>query len=437
MIKENNKKVTVLSSGLRVVTEKNSSSDSVSMAVGFNVGLINENKKNNGISHFLEHMAFKGTEGKNVNEIALEIDSIGGVANAFTSDASTVYYITGLSEDIGKISSILSDIVQRSSFPEQEVETEKGVVCQEITLYNDDPYSSLIMGMYANMFTEESPLSMSILGPSSNIKAFARDDFFNHVKNFYFPENTVVSIAGNVDHEEMVKMIEKDFDAMAKKVDKQNPKISQYKMKDTIINKDNLQQLKVVVFFDTKITLLKDKDKAMKLSFIQNALSSGFSSFMFKRIRDQYGLSYSLGSDYDSINNNANFSFYADVDYEKLETLFKAFFETMEYAVNEFDESEVKKGIKKAIAKDEISKNSISSKVISNLHGLMFYNSLDMNERKKKILKSTTAEEFRAVFKEAIKESVPSVGVIGSLDDERKKAVEKLISEFKGKIKSL
>ena len=176
--------ITTLHNGLRVVNEYMDDVESVSVNIWVNTGNRNETKKNNGISHFLEHMAFKGTTSRNTQQIAEEFDDIGGRVNAFTSSSKTAYYTKVLKDNIEKAVELLADITQNSIFPEDEIEKERFVILQELAMTKDDP-SDLIGDYFMETAYKDQPYGRSILGPVKNIKSFKKDDILNYIKSQY------------------------------------------------------------------------------------------------------------------------------------------------------------------------------------------------------------------------------------------------------------
>lgn len=197
---------TVLKNGLRIVTVPMKDNPTVTVLVMVEAGTKYETPKNNGLSHFLEHMCFKGTVTRNYRDIASEIETYGAETNAFTSYDYTGYYIKGKSRDAGKFLEIVSDVYLNSTFPEAEIEKERGVICGEIDMYEDMP-ARKIHDIFAESLYGDQPAGMPVIGPKSNIMKFSRKDFIDYHKQYYNSGATAVIVAGDVKHADIVKQV--------------------------------------------------------------------------------------------------------------------------------------------------------------------------------------------------------------------------------------
>ena len=185
-----------LNNGIEVVMEKIPHFRSVSIGLWFRSGSIYEEEDQNGLSHFIEHMLFKGTEKRSAKDIAQTLDAVGGQLNAFTAKECTCFYSKVLDAHLDLALELLSDMVFNSIFLEQEIEKEKGVVLEEISMYEDSPDDVVHELLSANFFKSH-PLGFPILGTRENIESFTRIKLFDYFKTFYTPHNLVISIAGN------------------------------------------------------------------------------------------------------------------------------------------------------------------------------------------------------------------------------------------------
>ena len=185
-------------SGLRLVVKKMEGLLSVSMGVLVGTGSCYETAVENGISHFIEHMMFKGTEKRSAFEISDAMDRIGAQTNAFTSKDITCYYAKSTSEHVGEAFEILADLVLKSTFPEDEMEREKSVVLEEIAMTEDTP-DDLCLDVLAEAYYGKTGYGRSILGPAENVRRFSRKELYQYIDERYNPENIVVSFAGNVE----------------------------------------------------------------------------------------------------------------------------------------------------------------------------------------------------------------------------------------------
>ncbi|MDB2550881.1 insulinase family protein, partial [Rickettsiales bacterium] len=203
-------KINQLPNKLRYAADYMPDVESVSIAVFVGSGSRNEVVENNGISHFLEHMAFKGTKTRTAKQIAEEFDNIGGRINAYTSREKTVYYVKVLKEHAKFAVEFLSDILQNSIFDQEEMDKERGVILQEIAMTNDTPDDILFDYFQETSFPNQA-VGRSILGPEENIKKFDRSYLIDYVKNKYHNSNICITAAGNLKEEEFGEYVKQYF----------------------------------------------------------------------------------------------------------------------------------------------------------------------------------------------------------------------------------
>lgn len=283
-------KIITLKNGLRIAIDHVSSVETAAIAVFVNTGSRNESPEINGISHFLEHMAFKGTKSRSALQIAEQFDNIGGKINAFTSREKTVYYAKVLKQDTEFATEFLSDILQNSTFDETELEKERGVILQEIAMTNDTP-DDIVFDHFQSVAFPDQAVGRSILGPVKNIKKFQRKDFFNYIGKQYNYSNIVVVASGNVDEKKFVKYVEKYFTGLGTNKIKKFES-SKYKGGDFRKTKD-LEQVNLVLGFEGLSYMDKDYYKCQIVAAI---LGGGMSSRLFQEVREKRGLAYSVYS---------------------------------------------------------------------------------------------------------------------------------------------
>ena len=197
---------TTLPNGLRIVTESIGSVKTISVGIWVKTGSRNEKKELAGVTHFLEHMLFKGTKKRTAFEIAQSMESVGGYLNAFTSSEYTCYYARCVDEQLSRALDVLSDMVLHPSFPEKEIEKEKKVVIEEMKMYRDSPDDYLFEAFTTKMFQNHA-LGRPILGFEDTVSAFTRQNLYDYMKDRYRPDNLLVAVAGNVNHEEVVERV--------------------------------------------------------------------------------------------------------------------------------------------------------------------------------------------------------------------------------------
>lgn len=298
-----NVKKTVLKNGLRIITVPMPESPTVTVMVAVAAGTRYETEKNNGISHFLEHMCFKGTQKRDYKQIAYELEAMGATTNAFTDYDMTAYHTKGRAELFPKLLDIVSDVYLNSTFPESEIEKERGVVCGEIDMYNDSPQykvaNNFLEALYGNQ-----PAGYSIAGPKENIKKLTRKDFIDYHSTHYHAEKTVIVIAGKFDEQKSINMVKNAFAAIpSKKIvhkKKVNPKLG----KSLFVENKKTDQAHLVLGMRAIPAGHPDR----KIFSVMNAvLGKGMSSRLFVKLREEMGAGYYISSGFSSVDDTGEF----------------------------------------------------------------------------------------------------------------------------------
>ena len=280
--------VTTLDNGFRIVSEQMSGLKSASVGIWINTGGRNETLKQNGIAHFLEHMAFKGTQSRSALDIAQAIENVGGYINAYTSKEMTAYYARVLENDVPLAIDVISDILLNPIFDQRELETERGVILQEIGQSLDTPDDVIFDWLQEAAFPDQ-PLGRTILGPSELVKNFSREDLLEFVSEQYGPEQMVLSAAGSVDHEKIVSQVKLLFDKK-EPISKVAMISSKYNGGEKQVDK-NLEQAHFALAFEAP----GYRDETIYTSQIYSiALGGGMSSRLFQEIREKRGLCYTI-----------------------------------------------------------------------------------------------------------------------------------------------
>ena len=296
---------TELPNGLRIITEEISHVRSVALGVWITVGSRDENENNNGISHFIEHMLFKGTKKRNTRQIAESLEVFGGSLDAFTSKELTCYGAHVLDEHLPLAVEILSDILTNSVFNQTEIEKEKEVVFKEINHYKDTPDDMVFEYFYQNIFRSH-PLGFYIYGMENNIKKFVRDQILNFLDEQYAANRIVLAATGNLKHEQLLALAEQYFIDLPINKNRTLIEVPHLKRNDTVI-KNNCTQAHVC--FGTKAYSYAD-DKKFPLMILNAIIGGGMSSLLFQKIREEYGLVYSIFTFYDFFIDSGIFGIY-------------------------------------------------------------------------------------------------------------------------------
>lgn len=310
--------------GLRIVLEEIPTVRSVTMGVWVRTGSRNETSKNSGISHFLEHMFFKGTKTRNAQEIVESFDSIGGQVNAFTSKEYTCYYARVLDSYKEHALDVLSDMFFHSTFPEEEIEREKNVVIEEIKMYEDSP-DSLVHDFLSEAMFGQHTLGRPIIGTEDHVRSFTKQSLLDYMNEFYTADNVVISIAGNVDSS-FIPKVEAMFDQFTNEssIIRRTQPVFQY---ETIIQNKDTEQAHACFGFNG----LAIGDQAIpSLMIVNSALGSGMSSRLFQEIREKRGLAYSVFSYHHAYLDSGMLGIYAGTNKEQLPLLEETVFNTVE-----------------------------------------------------------------------------------------------------------
>ena len=288
---------TILRNGLRVLTIPMPSFESATVLVMAKAGSRYENKKNNGISHFLEHMAFKGTKKRpSAMDISTLVDGMGGEFNAFTGKESTGYYIKSSAAHVDLSMDILSDMLQNSLFVASEIEKEKGVILEEINLYEDTP-SRRISDVYERLLYKDTPLGWNIDGEKSVVKSIQRQDFMDYMSSFYSAHNIGVVVAGGVNVAKTRELVEKyfgkmkDFDTLS-----YTKVVENQERPEVLLKHKKTEQVNIAIGVRTVPHGHKDR---YPLSLLAAILGGGMSSRLFHEVREKRGLAYYVRSSSD------------------------------------------------------------------------------------------------------------------------------------------
>lgn len=280
----------IYKNGLRVVTVPMKDNPTVTVLVLVGTGSDYEAKEVNGISHFLEHMCFKGTVKRpNSKLISHELDSLGCQYNAFTGNEYTGYYAKGDSKNFKQIFDIISDVYLNSTFPEAEIEKEKGVIVEEINMYEDMP-ASHVQDLFTEVLYGDQPAGRSTLGTKENIYKMVRDNFADYKKSHYVSANTVVIVVGNITSDEVYGEVNKYFKDIktTNKVKKSKTKDTQNEPKVLIKYKETDQTHFVLGVRSFGIL----DEKNVKISLLAGVLGAGMSSRLFNKLREEMGVAY-------------------------------------------------------------------------------------------------------------------------------------------------
>lgn len=307
-------KITKLKNGLEVITVKKDTQLS-SFNIGIKVGSLNEGDNEKGIAHFIEHMLFKGTKTKNNEELNNLLENLGGEYNAYTDYTTTVYSITSLEEEIIKGISLIGDMIINPSFPEEEIEKERGVILAEIKSSKDD-VEDLSFTRVNEVAFNKSNLRYEVSGTEESVSSFKREDLIKFYKEYYNPDNSLISFVSSLEHEEAIKVIENIF-GIWKGTTKEKEKIINEKnipLKVTTY-KGHIEQCTIVYLY-TFYGLTKDKELPFKI--LNHKFGESSNSILFRELRENRGLAYDVYTHMDMTNDVKTLYIYTAVAEENV-----------------------------------------------------------------------------------------------------------------------
>lgn len=303
---------TILPNGTRVISERITSVRSVSIGIWVETGSRDESEQTNGISHFIEHMVFKGTKRRSVREIARSLEAVGGYLNAFTGKEHTCFYARVLDEHSELALDVLSDLVQHPLFPEKELKKEKGVVIEELKNAEDDPddiihdyFDKAVFGLHA--------LGRPVIGVEKNLRAFTRNDLLRYLHARYVPSNMVIAAAGNIDHQVLVEYCKRYIDGptgMTATASRSRVKPKLHKPERKEFNKP-IQQAHVCLGTQSYSVTSRYRYPLLVLNTL---LGDGMSSRLFQNIREKYGFAYTVYSYVNMMSDAGVFGTYVGTD---------------------------------------------------------------------------------------------------------------------------
>ena len=290
---------TVLRSGLRVVTEEMAGVRSASVGVWLGVGSRDETPRLSGTCHFLEHLLFKGTPERSALDISVALDEVGGEFNAFTAKEYTCFHARVLDEDLPLAVDVLGDMVTSSTLEPEDVEAEREVILDEIAMHDDDP-DDVVSNVYAEKAWGATPLGRPIAGTAASISALTRSQIHRYYRSRYQAANTVVAVAGNVDHTSVVRMVRRAFarseflaDTNVRPAPVRRSERARRTASGEVVVPRSFEQVNLVLGVNG---LVRTDDRRYALGVLNAALGGGTSSRLFQEVREHRGLAYSVYS---------------------------------------------------------------------------------------------------------------------------------------------
>ncbi|OGE31443.1 hypothetical protein A3C59_02270 [Candidatus Daviesbacteria bacterium RIFCSPHIGHO2_02_FULL_36_13] len=411
--------LTTLKNGLTLITVNLPHLDSVTTLVAVGAGSRYETKSTNGISHFLEHMFFKGSRKYPTAEIISNlVDGIGAVNNAFTYKEYTAYWIKSSSKHIELASDLLSSMIKDSLLSEEEIEREKGVIIEELRMYRDNP-QRYVWELYEQLQFGDQPLGWDIGGDEKTITSFHRDDFVKYIDSLYSPENMVLVYAGK---------LPANVEKIAEKLFLDLPKRSQYKFKPYKKNKQDKARVNVFYKKTDQANLIlgvegfdRLDNKRYAAKVLSTILGEGMSSRLFLQVRERRGLAYHVSADHYTYMDTGAFAIYTGIKLEKIEEGLEIILSEIEkIKVEKVGDEELKKA--KEMTRGRLAIRKESTNFLAEYFGTEFVVERKIEEFEDFLerIEQVTADEVRDVARELFKKEKFNLQIIGPFKDSSK-----------------
>lgn len=406
----------ILKNGLKIITVPMKNNPTVTVFIFVEAGSKYENKENNGISHFLEHMCFKGTARRPTStDISRELDAIGSRYNAFTNQEYTGYYAKADYKSLDKILDVVSDMYLNPIFPDKEIEKEKGVIIEEINMINDSPQDKVGYEFLSLLYGDQ-PAGWTITGPKENILKMKRRDFIDYRNKHYVASSTTVVVAGRFDEKSLINKVSKVFVGAGKWKKEGKKKIveSQKEPKTSLFFKDT-DQTHLILGFRTFDVYNKYNSILRVLTAV---LSGGMSSRLFKKMRDDLGICYYINAGTDSLTDHGYFAVSAGVDSKRMGEAISAILEELRtLKTNLIGQEELDK-----VKQHLIGSLHLGLESSDDLAGFYGFQEVLRKPLKKpediiKEIKSVKAEEIRYLAERIFKNDGLNLSIVGRFKD--------------------
>lgn len=398
--------------GLRLVVKQMEGLLSVTMGILVGTGASAETDAEDGISHFIEHMQFKGTKKRTSFEISDAFDRIGAQVNAFTGKDMTCYYSKCTSDHTAEAFEILSDLFLNSTFPEEEMVREKGVIAEEISMNEDTP-DDLCLDLLSSAFYGKENYGRNILGPVSNVKAFTREDVFRYKGARYCPENIVVSFAGGIDMQTAEALVETRLASLPKgKFERRENHISLQHL--SLVKKKPIEQVHFAIGYPA---LPREHALSDALQTMNSVLGGSMSSRLFQEVREKMGLAYSVYSYISAFSECGSLVIYAGVNPASADKAYEAIGKVIKELKDKgITEEEFLRGREQMKAAMLFSQESTSSQMLLYGKYMLFNDALFDFEGKLDAINKITQSDVAETISLAFDEKKKAIGAVGNLD---------------------
>lgn len=412
-LKSRDVEATTLPNGIRVISETMPHVRSVSVGIWIGTGSRHETVQENGISHFIEHMLFKGTKNRTAEQIAREIDSTGGHLDAYTAKEMVSYNTKVLDETLPQAYDVLADLVSSPLFQDEDVEKEKGVILEELKMEVDNP-EYLVHELFSHNFWAGDPVGRSILGTKETVRSFHGEMLRDYYRRIYVPSNITITAAGSLQHEQIVRLVERDFAPLPRDPGLTPPPVPQPHAKLTFKNKKSLEQCHLVLGVPSYSLAHPLRYAAYVLSTV---LGGGMSSRLFQNIREKMGLAYSVFSELNLYRDCGLLAIYAGTSAESarkvVDLVMAEFREMKEYRVPDDELRRAKDHLKGSIA---LGMESTSSRMANLARQALYYDRFFTIDEMVALIEDVTADEIQQIAQECFQPEKIALTVLGNLN---------------------
>lgn len=407
----------VLENGLTIIGEEIPYVKSISLGVWINAGSRIEDEEISGVSHFIEHMLFKGTKNRTSKQIASEIDNLGGQINAFTSKECTCYYVKLLDSHIDIGIDVLSDMILNSKFNEDDLDKERSVIIEELKMYEDSP-EDLAYDLLTENIYKEDQLGMNIIGTEESLKRLNREELINYFSKYYVPNNSVIAISGNFNFDEIVKKIEEKFKDWKKRDVNINIEKAEFKSCFLTKNKDTEQ---VNLAMSLEAVPLENDEEVYALAVINTVFGGSISSRLFQKIREEKGLVYSIYSSQSLYRKCGELGIFASMSNDHLEEVYESIIEEIKIMKKyHLTDQEIKESKEQLKGSYILGLESTSSRMMSIGRSLLLNNKVESTDDILKSIDNVNRETVKKVIDKIFNLDKLGVCIVGRDVEENK-----------------
>ena len=407
----------VLENGLTIIGEEIPYVKSISLGVWINAGSRIEDEEISGVSHFIEHMLFKGTRNRTSKQIASEIDNLGGQINAFTSKECTCYYVKLLDSHIDIGIDVLSDMILNSKFNEDDLDKERSVIIEELKMYEDSP-EDLAYDLLTENIYKHDPLGMNIIGTEESLKRLNREKLLDYFNKYYVPNNSVIAISGNFNFDEIINKIEEKFKVWKKRDVNVDIKKAEFKSCFLTKNKD-IEQVNLAMSLEA-VPIESDKE-VYALAVINTVFGGSISSRLFQKIREEKGLVYSIYSSQSLYRKCGELGIFASMSNEHLKEVYESIIEEIKIMKKYYlTDQEIKESKEQLKGSYILGLESTSSRMMSIGRNLLLNNKVESTDSILKSIDNVDRETVKIVIDKIFNLDKLGVCIVGRDVEENK-----------------